>query len=193
MGYFGDAARYLIELLFGLYILAVMLRLLLQLARANFYNPLSQALVKITNPPLVPLRRIIPGLGGIDLASVVLLLALQILEGVLIAAVTPGSGTPPVASLLILSLASLLRLLVYVYLFSILIQIILSWVRPGDHNPLTDLLYSLNEPLLGPARRVLPPISGLDLSPILVMVLLQLTLMLIIAPLTDWGQALSTS
>jgi YggT family protein len=193
MSYFGDAARYLIGLLFGLYSLAVMLRLLLQLARANFYNPLAQALVKITNPPLVPLRRIIPGLGGIDLASVVLLLALQILEGVLIAAVTPGVGSPPVASLLILSLASLLRLLVYVYFFSILIQIILSWVRPGDHNPLTDVLYSLNEPLLGPARRLLPPISGLDLSPILVIVLLQLTLMLIIAPLTDWGQALSAS
>ena len=191
MSYFGDAARYLIELLFGLYILAVMLRLLLQLARANFYNPLSQFLVQITNPPLVPLRRVIPGLGGIDVASVVLLLSLQMLELVLIAAITPGQGSLPIASLLVLSLARLLRLVIYIYLVSIFIQIILSWVRPGDHSTLTGLLYSLNDPLLAPARRLVPPISGLDLSPILVVVLLQLTLMLIVAPLMDWGTTLA--
>lgn len=186
--YLSQAAAFLIQVVFGLYILAVMLRLLLQWARASFYNPVSQFLVKITNPALVPLRRIIPGLGGVDLASLVLLLLLQIVELVLVGLVVGQSL--PIGNLLILALAKLLGLLINVFLFSIIIQVILSWVRPNDYHPMSDLLYSLNEPLLGPARRLLPPISGFDLSPILVLVGLQLASMLVVAPLTDLGQRL---
>lgn len=187
--YFGNAAVFLIQAVFGLYILAVLLRLLLQWARADFYNPVSQFLVKITNPALVPLRRIIPGVGGVDIASIVLLIILQAVELVLIALVLGQSLH--VGGLLVLALAKLLGLAVKVFFFSILIQVILSWVRPNDYHPLSELLYSLNEPLLGPARRILPPMSGFDLSPILVMVGLQLVLMLVVAPLTDMGLALS--
>lgn len=188
-GYFGNAAVFLIQTAFGLYILAVLLRFLLQWVRADFYNPVSQFLVKMTTPLLRPLRRVIPGFGGIDFASVVLMLALQIIELVL---VTQLLGQPlSVGGLMVLAVAELLSLLIKVFLFSILIQVILSWVRPGDHSPVSLLLYQLNEPLLAPARRIIPAISGLDLSPVLVLVLLQLSLMLLVAPLQDFGMLLN--
>lgn len=188
-GYFGNAAVFLIQTAFGLYILAVLLRFLLQWVRADFYNPVSQFLVKMTTPLLRPLRRVIPGFGGIDFASVVLMLALQLIELVL---VTQLLGQPlSVGGLMVLAVAELLSLLIKVFLFSILIQVILSWVRPGDHSPVSLLLYQLNEPLLAPARRIIPAISGLDLSPILVLVLLQLSLMLLVAPLQDFGMLLN--
>ncbi|MEW6353402.1 MAG: YggT family protein [Pseudomonadota bacterium] len=186
---FGNAGAFLIQAVFGLYILAVLLRLLLQWTRANFYNPISQFLVKVTNPALVPLRRIIPGLWGIDFASVVLLLILQALELALVALLF--GQIPHISGLVVLAVAKLVGLVLNVFFFSILLQVILSWVRPGDHNPLSDLLYSLNEPLLAPARRLLPPISGFDLSPILVMIGIQLISILLVTPLTGMGQALS--
>ena len=188
-GYFGNAAVFLIQTAFGLYILAVLLRFLLQWVRADFYNPVSQFLVKMTTPLLRPLRRVIPGFGGIDFASVVLMLALQLIELLL---VTQLLGQPlSVGGLMVLAVAELLSLLIKVFLFSILIQVILSWVRPGDHSPVSLLLYQLNEPLLAPARRIIPAISGLDLSPVLVLVLLQLSLMLLVAPLQDFGMLLN--
>ncbi|MEO5573416.1 MAG: YggT family protein [Gammaproteobacteria bacterium] len=181
--YFSNAGVFLVQTLFGLYILAVMLRLLLQMVRASFYNPLSQFLVKITNPVLVPLRRIIPGIAGFDVASLLLLLALQLLQLVLIALMLDQGLS--IGGLVVLAIAKLIGLLVNVFFFSILIQVILSWVRPGDDSPVSALIYSLNEPLLGPARRLLPAMGGFDLSPILVMIGLQLTSLLVVAPLTD--------
>lgn len=189
MGYFGNAAVFLIQTVFGLYILAVLLRFLLQWVHADFYNPVSQFLVKMTTPLLRPLRRVIPGFGGIDVASVVLMLVLQIIELALVALLL--NQPMSVSGLLVLAVAALLALLIKVFFFSILIQVILSWVRPGDHSPVSLLLYQLNEPLLAPARRIIPTFSGLDLSPILVLVLLQLSLMIIVAPLQDFGGMLS--
>ena len=186
-GYFSNAAVFLIQTVFGIYMLAVLLRLLLQIVRADFYNPFSQFLVKITNPVLVPLRRVIPGLFGVDLASVLLLLALQMAELALIGLINHHGWQ--LSGLLLLAVADLIALLLNVFLFSILIQVILSWVRPGEYNPLSALLYSLNEPLLAPARRMLPPMAGLDLSPIIVLVALQLASRLIVAPLSDMGRA----
>ncbi len=186
--YAGNAGIFLIQTLFGLYAGAVMLRFLLAMVRADFYNPVSQFLVKVTNPPLLPLRRIIPGVMGIDMASVVLLIVLQAAKLLLIAAVQ-GFGIHPLG-LMVLTLAGLLTLLLNIYFFTILIQVILSWVSPGNYNPAVALLYSLNEPLLGRARRILPPISGFDLSPILVLVGLQLLEILLIAPIQDLGRGL---
>ena len=165
-GYFSEAIRFLITVIFDIYILAVVLRFLLQVVRADFYNPISQLLVTITNPPLRPLRRFIPGYRGIDLASVVLMLLLKAIEIFLISLLVYGR-IPGVIGLFILSFAQLLNLIIYIFIIAIFIQVILSWVSPGAYNPATVLLYRLTEPLLRPARRLLPPISGLDLSPIL--------------------------
>jgi YggT family protein len=187
-GYFSDAAVFLVETVFGIYILMVLLRFLFQLVRADFYNPFSQFLVRLTNPPLLPLRRIIPGLGGIDVASIILLLALQVLKLFLIVLIRGHIANP--IGMVVLSLAQLLELTIWVFLVAIFVRIILSWLAPYSDHPVTGLLISLTEPLMRPARRLLPPISGLDLSPIIVLILLQLTLILVVQPLTDLGWAL---
>ncbi len=186
--YVGNAATFLIETVFFLYILLVMLRFLLQWTRANFYNPVSQFIVKATQPPLRPLRKIIPGFGGVDLAAAVLMFALKFTELWLVTGLL--GVTPQVGGLAILSIAELLGLLVNVFIVSILIQVIISWVNPGMSNPVMGLLHSLNEPLLAPARRVIPPISGFDLSPIAVFIFLQLVSILAVAPIRDLARSM---
>ncbi|HHM05536.1 MAG TPA: YggT family protein [Gammaproteobacteria bacterium] len=184
--YFAHSAVLLIHTFFGLYILAVMLRFLFQWLRADFYNPVSQFLVKITNPPLKPLRRIIPGWGGIDLASVVLMLTLQLIEVYLVTLAMGVRGSA--GALFFTSLADLLNLFFNVFLFGVLLRVILSWVAPQTYNPVTTLLHTLTEPVLAPARRVIPPISGVDLSPVLTLLVLQLAKILVVAPIADLGR-----
>lgn len=186
--YIGNAATFLVETAFGLYILIVMLRFLFQWVRADFYNPVSQFLVKVTSVPLKPLRRVIPGFRGIDLAAVALMLALQLIELWLVYGLLGQPRQFP--GLLVQSVAALLKLGIWVFIVSILIQVVISWVNPGAYNPVVSLLYRLNEPLLAPARRLIPPISGLDLSPIAVFIGLQLALMLVVAPIWDLGRTL---
>lgn len=188
-GYGTNAIEFLIHTIFGLYLIAVMLRVLLQLSRADFYNPVSQFLVKVTNPPLIPLRRIIPGFMGVDFAAIVLMLVIKAVEIFLIVLIKGVSIK--ISGLVVLSIAELLRLLINVYFFTILIQVVISWVNPGTYNPAVSLLYSINEPLLSRARRLIPPISGFDLSPIVVIILLQLLSMVLIQPIADLGQGLA--
>ncbi len=171
-GNLEQALAFLVNTLFYLFILALMLRFLLQLVRADFYNPFSQALVKITNPILVPLRRLIPGYRGWDFAALVAMYLLQVIALVLVYTLIKGVSLSP-ATLLIYGALRLLDLLLSVYFFSILLQAVLSWVSPGSYNPLTSLLWRLNEPLLRPVRRVLPPLGGLDLSPLIVLLVIQ--------------------
>ena len=183
--YTADALKYLIEIAFFFYILLVMLRTLFQLVRADFYNPLCQFIVRATNPPLRPLRRLLPGFHGVDTGSVVLMFILKLVELFLIAALASRSGS--FVGFAILSIAKLLELLVNVFLFAILIQVIVSWINPGAHNPIIALLHTLTEPLLRPARRLIGTASGLDFSPIVVMVVLVICQKLIIARLFGVG------
>ena len=164
------AVIFLVQTLFGFYILAVMLRFLLQCVRADFYNPLVQFLVRITNPPLLPLRRIVPGYKGLDLASVVLAFALQLVEVLLITLLLDRPASA--GGLLLLTVAELFKLLINIYLWGLVIQAVLSWFNPDPYHPAARLLAQLTAPLLRPARRLLPPISGVDLSPMLVIVAL---------------------
>lgn len=186
--YLGNAGVFLIQTLFGLYITAFMLRFLFQWLRADFYNPFSQFLVKVTNPLLVPARKVIPGLFGLDFAALVVIVALQFLELFLVANLF-GQGYP-LLSLLVLAVAEILKLIIYIFIFAIIIQAVMSWINPGSYNPISSLLHSLTEPLLRPARRLIPPMGGLDLSPLLVLVLLQLAIMLLVHPLADLASRL---
>ena len=187
-GYFADAGLFLVDTVLGIYILIVLLRFLFQLARADFYNPLSQFIVKASNPPLARLHQLIPSLWGIDLGAIVLLL---ILEGLRLALTALMLGhTPRVGGVLILSIGELLKLAVYVVVFSIFVRALLSWVSSGTGNPMARLLGSFTEPLLAPARRLLPATGGLDLSPILVFVALMLILKLVVRPILDIGRLL---
>jgi len=179
--YLSDPLVFLIQVVFGLYTLIVALRFLLQLVRADFYNPLSQFIVKATSPLLKPLRRVIPGVGGIDLSSLILAWLLKTFELMLIY-LTKGFGLLLVPSLA-LAIPELVTLFINTYLFGILILVILSWVAPGGGNPAVILLYQLTAPLLEPVRRRMPEMGGLDLSPMVVMVGLVLLKMLLVPPL----------
>ena len=176
--YLTNPLEFIISTLFGLYILAVMLRFLLGAARADFYNPVSQFLVRITNPLLVPLRKVLPSLGKYDTAALVLMLVLQFLTLTLIVMLR-GNGFP-VLAVLLATVAELVALLLNVYMVAIIVQVIISWVNPGTYNPVTGLLNSLTAPLLGPIRKLLPPLSGIDLSPLFALIALQVLKMLIL-------------
>jgi len=178
-GFLQDVGGLLVNVIFGLYIFMLLLRLIFQILRADFYNPMSQAIVKITNPPLLPLRRIIPGLWGIDLASVVLIIILQAVEIWLLLAL---KGIPVTIPLLLqVTIGYLLKSVIWIFLGAIFIRIILSWIAPagGMRNPVVGLVYSVSEPIMRPARRILPPMAGLDLSPMLVVIVLYILLMAI--------------
>jgi YggT family protein len=183
-GYLATPAIFLIDTLFGLYILVIMLRFLLQTARADFYNPISQFIVKATNPALRPLRRLIPGWGGIDIASLVLLFAVQCVALVLLGLISGAFGAGlSVPGLILASITKLVSLLLYIYLFGIFILALLSWINPGSYNPVAAVIAGLTEPLLRPARRLIPPIGGVDLSPMAVILAIYIARMLIMPPL----------
>ena len=173
MNALSDILVYLIQTLLGLFLLAMLLRFLLQLVRADFYNPISQFLVKVTNPLVLPMRKVIPGYAGLDLASLLLAVLLQLLAIVAILLLS-GNGIPTVPLLLIWSILGVISLLVNIYFFALLAMIILSWVAPGSNHPAIYLLYQITEPVMAPLRKLLPPMGGLDFSPILVFVLINI-------------------
>lgn len=176
MSALSSSLGFLIQTLGGLYIMAVLVRFLLQLVRADFYNPISQAIVKITSPLLNPLRKIIPGYGGIDMASLVLALVLQIL---LIYALFMVAGAPvaqlPFPAILVRSLVELGLELLNIYMFSLIVIAIASWVAPNSYNPGLMLLHQITEPLSSRIRKVIPPLGGLDFS-LMVLVIIIVTL-----------------
>jgi YggT family protein len=176
--YFTNPVEFLISTMFSLYILAVMLRFLLGAVRADFYNPVSQFLVRVTNPVLVPLRKIVPSIGKFDTAAIVLMILLQLVSLILI--VLLRGGGIPVSRLIILTLAELLSLGINVFIIAIIVQVIISWINPGSYNPVISLLYSLTTPVLRPIQQLIPPISGIDLSPLFALIGLQVLRMLIL-------------
>lgn len=176
-GYLTNPLEFLITTLFSLYILAVMLRFLLGAVRADFYNPVSQFLVRITNPVLTPMRKAIPSIGKYDTSALLLMLLLQVTALVLVVLLRGASVS--ILALLLLAVAELLLLLINVFIFSIVVMVILSWINPGTYTPVGALLHSLTNPVLAPFRRVIPPVSGIDLSPLFALIALQVLKMLI--------------
>jgi YggT family protein len=171
------AFSYLITTLIDLYIMAVLLRLLLQWARADFYNPLCQFLVQITNPLLVPLRRMIPSIGRLDTASVVLMLALEVVS---VWVLTQISATGLEWSVILLfSVRKLLTTLLWTWFFLVIVAVILSWIGTRWRHPVVPLVFQLTDPLLRPFRRVIPPIAGVDLSPMFVLIVLRFLVLLL--------------
>lgn len=175
----SSAAVFILQTLGSLYLLVIMLRFILQLVRADFYNPLSQFAVRATQPLLKPLRRIIPSVFGLDLSSLVLALVVQmLLMGVILVLLYGTAGNP--LSLLIWSLIGLAALFLNIFFYALIISVILSWVAPGSHNPGAELINQICDPFLAPFRRILPNLGGLDISPILAFMVLKLIDMLVI-------------
>ena len=182
MNSLNTAAIYLIQTLGSLYLLIVLLRFLLQLVRADFYNPLSQFIVRATKPLLMPLRRIIPGYGGLDFASLALGIAIQLVMLILIILLM-GYALPNILLLVGWAAIGVLALFVKIFFFALIISVILSWVAQGSYNPAVILINQLCEPILAPIRKILPALGGLDLSPIFAFIAIRLFDMLVIANL----------
>lgn len=183
-----EALVYIIQTLGSLYLLVVLLRFILQLVRADFYNPLSQFTVKATQPLLKPLRKIIPGFAGLDLASLVLALIVQLL---LMAVVLLIAGVNPLSVggiLLVWAVIALTSLFLKIFFFAMIISVILSWVAPGSYNPGAQLINQICEPVLAPFRRLIPNLGGLDISPIFAFMALHLIDRFIIGNLAQMSQ-----
>ncbi|WP_166262341.1 YggT family protein [Marinobacter salicampi] len=159
------------------YLTIVLLRFLLQLARADFYNPISQFVVKATNPPLRPLRKIIPAWGPIDGAALVLAILVQMVAFFFIL-VALNNGLPPINPLTLLltlltwSVITVLGLIVKIYFWSVIAVVVVSWIAPGSNHPAIQLVAQITEPVMRPVRKVMPSLGGLDLSPIVVFLIL---------------------
>lgn len=192
-GYLTSPLLLIINTLFDLYVLLVLLRFMLQMLRADFYNPISQFVVRATTPPLKPLRRVIPGMGGQDIAALVLAMLVLLIKyfllrvldaGVIdIANVLTPIGTMSVVGLLIVALAEILALFINIFLIVIIVQVILSWVNPGAYNPAIGLINAISRPVMRPIQRFIPAMGGLDLSPLFATLGLLVLKMLLIPPI----------
>jgi len=161
----------------------VLLRFWMQWVRADFRNPFGQFIISVTNPVIIPLRRILPGIGMIDTATVLLAFMVAVIKVyALLALLGYSAGWLPLA---LYSVGEVIRSSIYIFFAAIFIQIIASWVNPHSYHPILGIARSISEPLLAPARKLIPPIGGLDLSPIIIIIFLQLTLYLVVAPLQN--------
>lgn len=185
-----SALVFLISTLFGVYITLVMFRFLIYWLRMDYFrnDPILQMLNSVTNPPLQLLYRLgIPAWRNIDFATLLLMLLLKLIEISLTSLLLRGKLLSLLGSIL-LAVAALFSLLVNIFFYAIIIQVIISWIiiafgQPIRHNALIVFLDYLTEPLLKPARRLVPPVSGVDFSPIVVLIILQLLIILLVEPL----------
>ena len=166
-----QALYFILKTLTQLYLLLLILRFWLPMFRADFRNPVAQGVLRLTSPLVVPLRRLVPPVGRIDTATVLVAFGIEYLLILVLLLITGASaGVVPIA---VTSLIELAILSLNMFFFVILIKIILSWVAPHNYNPVTAMLTTLAEPVLRPFRRLVPPLGGLDISPIFAIVLLQ--------------------
>jgi len=181
--YMTDPIIFLIDTLFSLYIMAILLRFLLQWCGADFYNPISQILVKITHPPLRIMRRFVPSIGKIDSSSLVLMLSLQMLADFSILLLKGVSIN--IGALVILSMTQLISLLLNVLVFSVFARALLSWMNPGTFYAAVSIVEALSNPILNLCRKMIPNLGGIDLSPLAALLLLQMAKMVILPPLHE--------
>jgi YggT family protein len=175
-----NAFNDLVATILDLYLYVFLLRIVLHAVRADYYNPLSQVILKLTQPLLRPLQAMLPAWRRFDLAAGVIMLALTALDITLMAALW-GQGIGP-GDVALYTLVKVVVLVLNLYIFALVIQAVLSWVGPGFSNPAGNLLWVINEPLLKPVRRVIPPTSGLDFSPLIVILVLVFVRRLILLP-----------
>ena len=173
-----SAVIYIVETLMSLALFVVLARLLLQLTRADFRNPIAQAIVQLTNPLIVPLRRVLPPIGKVDTASVVAVLLVAAVEVAVLAALR-GAGLPDWLTWLDALALEIAHTVLWTYCYAILIYWLLSFIAPGGYSPLQSVLTSVCEPVLRPFRRLIPSVAGLDLSPLWATIAIQALLILL--------------
>jgi len=189
----SSAGVFLISTLINMYVMVLLLRMLLPFVRANFYNPISQFIVALTDPIIKPLRRIVPSYKKIDLPVLLLLFFIQMLKLTILFLVTRGTlGSPLGISTWVVG--DTLDQLTTMYFYAIIIRVVLSWIAMGGYmgaSPLQEILFLITEPVLAPFRRFIPQIQGIDLSPLAVLISIKLIEIIFIYPLIGFGVALS--
>jgi len=183
---FDNAGVFLIQTIFDIYILVLMLRVLLHWVDADYYNPISQFVIKLTKLPLTPFQRVIPSFRGIDMAAFVFALVLEMLKIVLIVWINSDTF-PRVGGLTLWALGDLENTVIDIYFYAIIIEVVMSWVNPQGGSPIVAVLYKLTEPLMRPVRKIIPPIGGIDITPIPVLILLKLVTIVLANPLIQMG------
>lgn len=160
----------IIKTLGEFYAFIVMLRFLLQMSHADFYNPISQAIAKMTNGPVAPIRRLLPPIGGRDFSALVLAVLVKLLTFLILSILINQFD---LVGILVISLVSAFSTLLDIYFYAVIASVIISWVAPNSYHPAPQLITQLTEPVFSIARKVIPPIGGLDLSPILIFLVIQ--------------------
>ena len=190
-----SALSFLLNTIIDLYVMLIALRYIMQIVRADYYNPIAQFIVKATNPVLIPFRKIVPGWGKQDLAALLFcwlaLIAKLFLfkfiglgvisiagSGIVVSALGP-------ATIIALAAVDVLALVFNIFFFAIIIMAVLSWVSPAGYNPIAALVSSICEPLIAPVRRYVPPLGGMDLSPLVALIGLQVAKILVIGMLMN--------
>ena len=169
-----DPITLIIRTLGELFIFILLMRFLLQLARADYYNPISQSIVRLTQPVLAPLQKILPKAGRMDLSPLVVALLVKLGTFAALIMMAGGNAQADVVSLLIYAVVGLLDSILNIYFWAVIGSVIISWVAPGSFHPAPQLIGQITEPLFKLAQKVIPPIGGLDLSPILIFLTIQI-------------------
>lgn len=184
------ASLFLITTIFDIYLYILIIRLILVWVRSDYFNPITQFITKCTDFIIRPLRRIIPNIGNLETSSLVLLLVLELIKFLLLTMISVG--TPNFIGLPLLAIGDAVKILLSAFFYGILLQAILSWIQP--HSPVSYLLYQFNSPVMRPFQRVIPPVAGVDISPIPALIVLQLLIIIIVYPLMSigWNLALGS-
>lgn len=165
-----NALVFIVHSIAQLYLLVLLLRFWLPWLGADFRNPLAQAILRLTSPVVVPLRRIVPPVGRLDTATVLVAFIIEYLVLFILVLIT--QRTAGLFDLTITAAVNLVLLSIHLFVFAIFVRVILSWVSQGGYNPAIAILHTLTEPVLRPFRRLIPPLGGLDISPVLAIILL---------------------
>lgn len=165
--------EFLLSVVVEFYTMLILLRIMMQIAKVDFYNPISQFIIHVTNPPLTPLRRLIPGLWGVDFAALLLAFLVQILGFVLLMALKGGLSSN-VLAFVMYAIFGVIDIALQIVFFAILAQIVISWVAPNSYHPVVVLIRQLGEPIMAPFRRLIPPFGGLDFSPMIAILIIHI-------------------
>ncbi len=180
---FNTGLLFLVNTLFDLYLFILAVRLILAFVGANYFDPITQFVIKLTDFWVKPLKKIIPNAGGIEFSTLIIILLIQVIKFTCISLLS--IGMPNYLGIIILALGDTIKLFINTFFYAILIQVILSWIQPM--SPANRLLYQLTSPIMTPMRRIVPPISGIDISPIPALILLQLLIILVVNPIMSVG------
>ncbi|MCD6055887.1 MAG: hypothetical protein K0R12_849 [Gammaproteobacteria bacterium] len=187
---FYNMLSFLVQAIFDFYTILLLIRILLEMAGVNYQNVGVKFLLRITDPILKPLSKIIPKFKGINLAGILVLFVIGMLKLFILIMIRLDLRPNPLG-LLLWTLGELLNLLINLYFYAILIRVVLHWVLPQTQNPAAEIINRLTNPVLKPFQRVIPPIANVDISPLVAMVCLQGAAILFVQFITAYGNVLS--